>query len=232
MLATTRKEKIQTDQQWFVIRTKPRSESAAADELQDAGFEVFFPRVKTTRPRIGSIYTPLFPGYLLLRCAMQGEQRPSLDFSSHTASWVSFGGVVPSVPDRVVAEVAERVSQINNDDGGLWRRFKPGERVRVVSNSVESLAEVVDAPKSPHARVKVLMQFMGRLVSAQVPWGDISPVEGESSPPVSQLGSQLDTQRPPRRTRGKGRWIRGFESPAGPRPRHLPAASSDIPDNS
>ena len=184
---------------------------------------MFFPRVKTTRPRIGSIYTPLFPGYLLLRCAMQGEQRPSLDFSSHTACWVSFGGVVPPVPDRVVSEVAERVSKINNDDSGLWRRFKPGERVRIVSNSVESLAEVVDAPKSPHARVKVLMQFMGRLVSAQVPWGDISPLEGEMSPIVSQ--------RPPRRTRGKGRWIRGFESPAGPSSRHLPAASSDLPVN-
>ena len=147
---------------------------------------------------------------------MQDEQRPSLDFSPHTTCWVSFGGVIPSIPDRVVSEVAERVSQINNDDGGLWRRFKPGEKVRIVSNSVESLAEVVDAPKSPQDRVKVLMQFMGRLVSAQVPWGDISPVEGETSPTVSQ--------RPPRRTRGKGRWIRGFESPAGKTSRDYPSS--------
>ncbi|MFQ6028960.1 MAG: transcription termination/antitermination protein NusG [Dehalococcoidia bacterium] len=205
----TNKEVSPADPRWFVIRTKPRAESAAADELQDAGFEVFFPRVKTTQPKVGSAYTPLFPGYLLLRCSMEGEQRPSLEFSPHTTSWVSFGGVVPSVPDRVVSEVAERVSRVNND-GGLWRRFKPGERVRIVSNSVESLAEVVDAPKSPQAKVKVLMHFMGRLVSAQVPWGDIRPVEGETSPIISR--------RPPRRTRGKGRWIRGFESPVAQTP--------------
>ena len=115
--------------------------------------------------------------------------------------WVSFGGGVPSVPDEVVATLTNRVDTINSQ-GGLWRRFKPGDKVYVASNNIQSLAEVVEESKSPEGRVRVLLQFMGRLVSAQVNCQELQPVE-------RQLSANPHL---PRRTRGRGRWIRGFES--------------------
>jgi hypothetical protein len=75
--------------------------------------------------------------------------------------------------------------------------------VRITSKILESVAHVVDQPKSSQGRVKVLLEFMGRLVPAQVPWEQLQPIYDDP----------LETRQTPRRTRGGGRWVRGF----GPR---------------
>jgi hypothetical protein len=113
---------------------------------------------------------------------------------------VNFEGVVPAVPDEVISELARRIEHINND-GGLWRRFQAGDRVRVVAGKLEGLGEVVEATNSPQSRVRVLMQFMGRLVSAQVPWNNLEPLPERPQ----------ERSKPPRRTRGHGRWIRSAQ---------------------
>jgi transcriptional antiterminator RfaH len=184
---------------WYVLRTEPRAEYMAAGELGRDGFEIFFPRVLSPQPRLGHADTPLFPGYLFLRCDSEGEGWPSLRLGHRVSGWVSFGGIVPSIPDELVAELMGRVDSINATNG-LWRRFRPGERVRVVSKTLESLAQVVEEAKSPHARALVLLQFMGRVVEARVPWADLQPVQDQ---PLEKL-------RVPRRTRGGGRWVRGY----------------------
>lgn len=188
---------------WYVVRTEPRGEYLAAGELCRDGFEVLFPRAKTPHPRSGHGDVPLFPGYLFLGCDANSEGMPSLARAVHVLGWVSFGGVVPSLPDEFVEELGRRLEAINRE-GGLWRRFRRGEKVCVVSGSLQNLAEVVEEAKSPRARVRVLMEFMGRVVSARVPWENLRSIEGESA----------ESYRIPRRTRGRGRWIRGFGSRA------------------
>ena len=74
--------------------------------------------------------------------------------------------------------------------------------VNVVSGAIENLAQVVEDTRSPTARVRVLMEFMGSWVSAQVPLESIRSTE--SDPKDNNLAR--------RRTRGKGRWVRGFGS--------------------
>ncbi len=182
---------------WYVIRTHSQAEGAAASQLARDGFEVFLPRVKSVRARTGGGEAPLFPGYLFLQCNPEGAGR--LDFRSghRVAGWVNFGGVIPAVPEEVITELKLRVDRINRD-GGLWRRFRTGEKVNVVSGNVETLAEVVSEAKSPEGRVKVLLNFMGRMVEAQVPSHSLWPAESASAATARRL---------PRRTRGRGRWI-------------------------
>ena len=184
---------------WYVIRTEPRAEYLAVSELGRDGFEVFFPRVNTAFHRLGHTDTPLFPGYIFLRWDPENEGWPSFRLAHRVSGWVSFEGVVPVVPDEVITELSRRVDEITGGEG-LWRRFRRGEKVRVVSSTLDSLGEVVEEAKSPHARAKVLLQFMGRLVQAQVPWDALQPLEEH---PVGK-------QRFPRRTRGKGRWTQEF----------------------
>ena len=128
---------------------------------------------------------------------MEGAGKPSLQRAPHVSGWVNFEGVSPAVPDEIVSELASRVEGINNS-GGLWRRFEAGDKVRIVSGILEGLGEVVESPTSPNSKVRILMDFMGRLISAQVPWSNLQPLE---SYPDEQI-------RPPRRTRGRGRPIR------------------------
>ena len=181
---------------WYIIRTEPQADFLAASELINAGFEIFSPRVKSNQAKNIPLFAPLFPGYLFLKWDIEGEGKPSFHGAPHVSGWVNFEGVSPAVPDKVITELANRVEHINNE-GGLWRRFEPGDKVRVVSGTLDGLGEVVEYSSSPQSRVRVLMQFMGRLVSAQVPWNNLEPLEER---PMQRV-------KPPRRTRGRGRWI-------------------------
>lgn len=184
---------------WYAVRTKPQSEYLAGNVLGGQGFEVFLPLVGSPTPRAGRQDTPLFPGYLFLRYDVDRQDWPSLTQLPGILGWVRFNGFVPAVPDEVVELVAERVQAINCT-GGLWTRFRRGQRVHVLSGKMEGLAEVVEEPRSPEDRVRVLLEFMGRQVPAQVPWLNLRPIERTA------LALRLRTDQ--RRTRGRGRRIR------------------------
>ena len=186
---------------WYVIRTKPQCEGLAAASLDREGLELFFPRVQARSPRATRTRIPLFPGYLFVRYDMESEAAPSVRRLPGILEWVRFDGVAPAVPDDLVAELVRRVDAINGE-GGLWTRFRPGDCVRVVTGKLESLAEVVEEAKSPESRVRVLLEFMGRRVPAEIPWHNLQATQRDS---VSNA-----YHRRPRRTRGGGRWIRGF----------------------
>jgi len=186
---------------WYLVRTRPLSEYKAAAALERSGFELYFPRVQTPRPRRGHGDTPLFPGYLFIRHGQNGTGLPPIARQENLLGWVKFDGIVPSVPAEVIDEMTRRLDTINNR-GGLWKQFQPGEAVSLTSGHTEILAEVLERPDSPQSRVRVLLHFMGRLVQARVPWEDLKPAGNTSM--------MLRSGRPPRRTRGKGRWIRGF----------------------
>jgi len=198
-------------QHWYVVRTAPRGEYLAAEELRRGGFEVILPEAKTPDHSEQSGYTLLFPGYLFVRCEADAATLPHLTRSTYVFGWLNFGGDVVPLPSQFVEQLVDRLDSMNREDG-LWRRFRPGNKVRVISCGLQNLAEVLEEARSPRARVSVLMEFMGRLVSARVPWKDLQPTDGTDIP----YNFRADKRR--RRTRGKGRWIAG----SAPVPR-LPA---------
>ena len=189
---------------WYVVRTEPSAEYQAASELTREGYEIFFPTVKSPHNRLGHPDTPLFPGYLFLRHDPETSDWPSFRPAHRIAGWVRFDGVIPSVSDDVIADLEQRVAGIYASTG-LWRRYRRGEAVQVVSGHLESIGEVVEEAKTPEARALVLLQFMGRLVQARIPWSDLQPIT-----PKPARQQPPDKVHAPRRTRGGGRWVRGF----------------------
>ena len=189
---------------WYVVRTRSRYEHRAARALESQGLEYYFPRVRVPRPPAGGVTRPLFPGYIFIRHDQQREDWPSVQTLPGVMGWLRFDGVIPRVPDDVIEELDRRVREINGT-GGLWARFEPGDMVLVSSGELESLAEVLEGPKSPEARVRVLLDFMGRQVQADVPWHHLKPARED--------GVYAPMHHRHRRTRGRGRWIEGF----GPR---------------
>ena len=187
---------------WYVVRTKSRSEFLAARELIRDDLEVFAPLVSTSRAHNGPIPAPLFPGYIFIRLDSESGGRPSFRFGQYAFGLVNFNGEFPWLSDEVIAELKQRCDSINQE-GGIWRRYQSGEMVRIVSSSIQSLAQVVEDGKTPQSRVKILLQFLDRLVPAEVSREDLQPVEEKSESKIHA----------PRRTRGGGRWLHGF----GPR---------------
>ena len=195
---------------WYVVRTKPRAESMAATELERGGLEVFSPLVKKPHPYVGPGLVPLFPGYIFIRIDPETQVWPSFRSGTYVLGLVNFRGELPSLPDEEIADLKQRCSQLNIE-GGIWTRYQRGDRVRIVSPSIQSLAEVVEDGNTPQSRVKVLLHFMDRLVPADVHRENLQPLH--SQPLHSVDGSTENKRHAPRRTRGKGRWLQGF----GPR---------------
>lgn len=198
---------------WYVARTKALAEYAARDRLETTGCEVFLPCVRTVRPRRGREDAPLFPGYLFLNYDLNEVGWQPLGQVPQLVGLVAFDGLVPVVPDEVIAELSERVEAINRS-GGLRTRFQVGDQVRVALGPLASLAEVVTESKSPRGRVRVLLEFLGRSVYAEVPLKDMRPV-GVDDGSSSAQSTKYKTRRQPRRTRGRGRYTKGFGPRAG-----------------
>lgn len=185
--------------QWYVIRTEPRSEHIASAELNRAGFEVFSPQIKKMETQNCRRDIPLFPGYLFIYCNLTDDMPTFKYVAPHVSGWVSFDGVIPVLPKEFIDELRGRVANIR-ESGGSWHRFQRGDKVHVITGQVDEMAKILEEPKSPQSRVRVLMEFMGRLVPAQVPWESLRPFDSE--PTAGGHNS--------RRTRGKGRWIKNY----------------------
>lgn len=184
---------------WYVLRTRPSCENVAATELDRGGFDVFNPRASILRAKQGSRIVPLFPGYLFVR--FDGDRDfPSILRFTGVSGWVKFGGEVPAVPDEVIDEISNRVETMNRNSG-LWKGYLAGDTVRLVSGFLETEVEVAEDVASPNARVNVLLEFMGRRIKAQTSWRNLERLQEDVG------AGPTDQSR--RRTRGKGRWIKG-----------------------
>jgi transcriptional antiterminator RfaH len=186
---------------WFLVQTESRAEYMAAQQLAQDDIEVFFPRIKSNLPRLGHADAPLFPGYLFLRFDPEQEW-PSFRPAHRIMGLVNFGGDFPNVPNPVINDLKERLDAINNE-GGSWQQFHAGEIVRIISHKFEGYGEVVERSKTTGTPVKVLLEFMGRMVPAHIPWENLESVDSE----------QAEAHQRPRGTRGGGRWVLGM----GPR---------------
>ena len=120
--------------------------------------------------------------------------------------YVRFDDEITSLSDEVLNDLMERVSSINNE-GELPIAFQAGDLVQVTMSSFNTVAEVLKSGKSRSGNIKVLLEFMGRLIHADVPWQYVQPVTPENT--STHNDSTDGSNRLPRRTRGKGRWIKG-----------------------
>ncbi|MCH7652110.1 MAG: hypothetical protein IIB14_00410 [Chloroflexi bacterium] len=195
---------------WYVARTTPLAEYRARDHLEARGIECFLPALRAPSPRRGREYTPLFPGYLFIQYDLEMCGTMQLRRVAEFAGLVAFDGVSPALPDDVIGELRQRLVEVNGS-GGLWRQFQPGDRVlvRLDSRDSENLAEVMADGKPPHGRVRVLLEFLGRLAHAEVPLQNVRLAPNDNA--FGQAGSFL----PRRRTRGRGRYLHGI-GPSAP----------------
>ncbi len=191
------------DLAWYVVRTLPRAEYRARDRLGSGGIECFLPCAPTPSARLGREEAPLFPGYLFVHYNLQAWGSGPLRRVPGVAGLVTFDQITPSIPDEEVQDLRHRVEALNAN-GGLWPKYRPGDRVWVRLGPMPSLAAVVESTQRPKARVHVLLEFLGRLANVEVEACDVWPAEAQNTPSPHPR---------PRRTRGRGRWINGF----GPR---------------
>lgn len=181
---------------WCVVHVRVGRELAAASLLErNLQLEVFLPEVKQQwrgKLQLG----PLFPGYLFVAdgagCMGDIDATPGCGRLVRAGRSERLAPPV-SVTGSFVEQLRSHVAQLN-DMGGLPRHnLHPGDHVRILSGPLQGFYALFVGPSTPAARVRVLLNFLGRDQQIAVDFNDLEPC----SPP----------QRPPRRTRGQGRRI-------------------------
>jgi transcriptional antiterminator RfaH len=150
------------DCSWYAIRTKPRQEDRAVENLTFWGIATLAPKLKENNGRRDS---HLFPGYIFAR--FDGtEMLHNVHFTRGVAYVVSFGGVPAAISDELINEIYSRM-----DESGVIRNtaaLVPGDKVIIRSGVLRDFIGVFERDLHGSERVQILLRSVGYSARAEV----------------------------------------------------------------
>jgi transcription antitermination factor NusG len=188
-----------SDDCWYVVHCRPGKEFLAESLLRESlGVLTYLPVVlSTTRGTTRKV--PFFPGYLFLSATPMHLEVTHIQAMPGVVRLLDFGNGPNVVPNVVVNTIMERLENLNAQGGLPEHNFKQGDKVHFKSGPFRGLHAIFVGSLSPSARVKVLLEFLGRLNEVKVDVQDLSPTDNNPS--------ELQPARH-RGTRGHGRAIK------------------------
>ena len=146
---------------WFVVQSRPRKESYAADNLERQGFETYVPRLKRTKRHARRSWTglvPLFPRYFFVRLDL-GADRWRAVHSTYGVSCLLNAGTWPlPAPTAFVEELIAAGKGAETID--LTPALKPGEQVCFLTGPfAETIGRLVELDDV--GRAHVLLELLG-----------------------------------------------------------------------
>jgi transcriptional antiterminator RfaH len=158
-----------TESGWFCLRSQPKHEHIAAAHLRMLErVAVFCPRIRfkrSTRKGPAWVTEAMFPGYLFARFELT-EMHRQVRYAHGVSGIVQFGERYAIIDDQALAHlrVYSDDVQIKEFSYGL----SEGDQVKIVQGVFVGLEAVVTQLVPARERVKILMEFLGRKVEAEV----------------------------------------------------------------
>lgn len=161
---------------WYCLRSQPKHEHIAAAHLRIlGGVDVFCPRIRFKREtRLGIVWVTeaMFPGYLFARFEL-AEMHRKVSYAHGVSGIVRFADRYPTVED-------EALEQLRNHTGPAELRelsyeLSQGDQVKIAEGVFGGLEAVVTQVLPAKQRVKVLMDFLGRQMEAEVEHSTVLP---------------------------------------------------------
>jgi transcriptional antiterminator RfaH len=184
---------------WYVVHCRRPKEFYAEAALRERlGIHTYLPIAVS---RVGGVTReiPFFPGYLFVNAVLDEGALSKINTTPGVVRLVEFAGERPAVPDALVSAIKERLEALNAQGGRPSHNFHVGDTVELKSGPFSGLTAIFRGPTTPAARVKILLEFLGR------------PHEIEVGVEMLTTGHDYSPSRGQRRTRGRGRRIRTEE---------------------
>lgn len=175
---------------WFCLKTHPKHEHLAAVALQQMlQVDCFAPRIrfrKSTRRGVVWFVEALFPGYLFARFSY-AEMHRQVEHSHRVTGIVKFGDRIAVIADEFLAQlrtvVGEEETVIFDPEVSL------GECIKIGEGAFQGLEAIVTQLLPAKERVKVLIDFLGRPIEAEIPRTTVIPTQRPSAPSVDSKAS-------------------------------------------
>jgi transcriptional antiterminator RfaH len=154
---------------WYCLQAKHKHEHIAAAHARELkGVIVFCPRIRfrrETRAGVAWVTEALFPGYLFARFDLARMHRV-VGYAHGVRSIVRFANCYPTIDESMVDQLRLQVGEkeIKLMDYEPTR----GDSVKVAEGAFAGLDAVVTQILPARARVRVLLEFLGRKVEAEL----------------------------------------------------------------
>jgi transcriptional antiterminator RfaH len=185
---------------WYTLYTKPNAEYQVSAYLCKQGIQVYLPEVESAKTRGAQRKKAFFPCYLFARVDFERTGLSHVQWTPGLRRIVGFGGRPAPISDEVVNLIRGKLEGTTGTYRWSAHNFKPGDTVRITAGPLQGLLAVLEGPSTPAERVRVLLSFLGPGSRVHVPVTDLEKVSPRTQAPAP---------RRPRRTRGRGRRIRG-----------------------
>lgn len=162
---------------WFLVFTKPASESLAKLHLERQRYKVYYPRVL-----VGSLrgdrwverIASLFPRYLFLHIDPDKQSLAPVRSTAGVAKVVQFGSEPAVVPNHVI----DALIWTADPHSGLHRLqrnvLRSGAGVQVLGGALAGLEGVFEREVGEE-RVSILLSLLGRSISVRVSARFVAP---------------------------------------------------------
>lgn len=153
---------------WYLLRTKPRQEQIALDNLQRQKFHCFAPqafnpsrKLPSQRPRVEF----MFPGYVFLRRQEGSADLSAASYTRGVTTMVRFGHELARIPHQLI----QRMKSMCCPETGLLQLDHPdispemasGQGVRLFDGPFAGLEGVFEMPDGQQ-RAWILVEILGR----------------------------------------------------------------------
>lgn len=152
--------------QWFALRVRPRCEKAVAEALRGKGYEEFLPLYRERRrwsDRVADVDLPLFPGYVFSRFDVQ-KRLPIL--KTPGVMLVVGIGRIPQPVDESEIEALQILVR-SRLDVQPWPYLHIGQRVRILRGPLAGAEGILTAVKK-QSRLLVSVTLLQRSVAVEI----------------------------------------------------------------
>ena len=139
---------------WYLIKTKPRQEKIAIQNLENQGYEIFCPIAK-----INNLPVVLFPGYIFAHLNDKTQNWSPINSTKGVSHFVKFGFNFAKVPTNVIKFIKTNQHTTTEKLKDL-KKFKPGEKVQISDGAFKNYMAIFKCYKSDE-RVILLMNLLG-----------------------------------------------------------------------
>lgn len=139
---------------WYLIKTKPRQEKIAKQNLENQNYRVFCPITK-----INNRLVVLFPGYLFVQLSEKTQNLSPINSTKGVSHFVKFGWNFAKVPTNVI-EFIKTNQHITTEKLINLKKFKPGDKVQISDGAFKNYMAIFKCYKSDE-RIILLMNLLG-----------------------------------------------------------------------
>ena len=164
---------------WLLVYTKAKEEQRAKKNLENQGFEIFLPMIAFAKMNRSKLITlkAMFPRYLFVKINVERDKWIRIKSTRGVSHVVVFGQRFAEIPNKVIVYLRSKADE--NDIVRLEikrQEFHKGEKI-VVKTGAFKRKEATFLSKKSKERVRILLRFVNRLITAEIPASDVGEKE-------------------------------------------------------